>query len=327
MKGNAHLKSVVSAISKELVPVNSDELLGSKKGPKFSLVTGIKSISRFYEEIYFSDVALKVGQTALSNAGLSASDVDLLLVSTQSADFCVPSVGSKIHHELGLSSDCNVVDINQGCNATANLIELGLNQLFSSNSKNCLIIVGDLSTRHVKDSHGAEKALFGDSISAAVLSSGSGFISNKIVYQSSGYESILLPQSNSAGKFYNQGSSLHLDGDAVFTFAVNSTIPVINDFLNQNNIGISDIKGFSFHQANKAINSSIISRLNIEHSKVFNSISECGNTSSGSIFLNLSLAELPHPGKLLLCGFGVGLSVGVTLIDQDSPISNSIIKV
>jgi 3-oxoacyl-[acyl-carrier-protein] synthase-3 len=264
---------------------------------------------------------------ALGNAELTKNDIDLLLVSTQSADFCVPSVGSKIHYCLGLKSDCNVVDINQGCNATANLLELALNHLYATASKHCLIIVGDLSTRHVQTSSGAEKALFGDSVSAVVLSSGSGYISNKIVYESSGYESIMLPQSNSAGKYYQKGGSLRLDGDAVYTFAVNSTLPVIEDALKANQFDIDDIDVFSFHQANKAINSSIINRLSIDPSKVYSSISQCGNTSSGSIFLNLALAELPKTGMFLLCGFGVGLSVGVTIINQNHPINNSIIKV
>lgn len=327
MIGNAHIKSIVSAVSNELLPVNSEKLLGPKKGPKFSLVTGIKTISKINHELFFSDIAQQAASHALSQANLSSCDIDLLLVSTQSADFCVPSVGSKIHHDLCLNNNCNVVDINQGCNATANLIDLALKEFYSTSAKNCLIIVGDLSSRHVADSIGSEKALFGDSISAVVISSGFGKITNNIVYQSSGYESILLPQSNSAGRFYRNGGSLKLDGDSVFTFAVNSTLPVVQDTLLMHGADISDIDCFSFHQANKAINTSIVKRLDIDPFKVNSSISHYGNTSSGSIFLNLALAELPNPGKFLLCGFGVGLSIGVTVINQDYPIKNSVIKV
>lgn len=319
--------TIVGVVSKATVPVASDSILGAAKGKRFSMVTGIESISRFSQEIYFSDAATVAGQCALETSGVYASGLGILLVCTQSADFSVPAVGSKIHKSLGLSKSCNVIDINQGCNAVPNLLMVASSLMRAGGVSSAMILVGDLSSRHVAEAPGAQRALFGDSVCGMVLKRGPGELGCKIEFYSDGFESILLPQSNSAGRFASSSEPLRLDGEAVYNFAVPAAERIIRETLIENSLSLDDFAYLSLHQANKTINEAVKKRLDISGDRVLESLKSYGNTSSASVLLNLAQSRTSLQGRIMICGFGVGLSCGISWFKSDHSVKTLLIGI
>jgi 3-oxoacyl-[acyl-carrier-protein] synthase-3 len=323
---NLFIDTCVAAVSRTTLDVSSDELLGKQKGRKFSLVTGIESVSRFSSDIFFSDAAEKVGQVALVASEIAPSDLQLLIVCTQSADFSVPAIGAKIHKALELGQECNVVDINQGCNALPNLIAIAGSMMQSHKLENALILAGDLSSRHAAGADGTQPAIFGDAVSGIVMKRGPGSIFCQNKFFSTGYEEIFLRQSNSAGRYPGATAPLQLNGEAVYNFAVEAAEDIIRDTLRRKDLDIDDLSFVSLHQANKAINDAIKRKLSIPDNKLLSSLRRFGNTSSASIGLNIACNNVPI-GLGLLCGFGVGLSCGAVLADLKNKIKTKLIEI
>lgn len=309
------IQGVAGVVAKTPTLVSSTEFLGEKKGKKFSLVTGIESISLFPEEVFFSDAGALAGSELLDRLGVRPESIGLLLGCTQSADCVLPPVTSFIHHRLGLKEDCGVLDVNQGCNALPSILGTACSVMTTSDIEHCLVVLGDLSSRHVATSVGSERALFGDAVCALLLTRGDGQIKGDVRTLSADNEAILLPQSNSAGRFPGGTDNLNLDGEAVYNFATSTASRMINEFLARNGLTISDVDYLSLHQANRAINNSIVKKVGASEEIVLSTLKKYGNTSSASIALNLAAMNEVH-GRTLLCGFGVGLSCGVALYES-----------
>ena len=311
------IEGVVGVVAKSPTLVSSPGFLEEKKAKKFSLVTGIESVSLFPDEFFFSDAGILGARTLLDQFGVKAENIGLLVGCTQSADYSLPAVTSFIHHKLGLSKDCGVIDVNQGCNALPSILGTACSVMGSSDLEYCLIVVGDLSSRHVANASGSERALFGDAVCALLLRRGSGRIRGKVSTLSAGKDAILLPQSNSAGRCPGGTDNLVLNGDSVYNFATVTASEMINEALVSNGLTIADIDCLSLHQANKAINNSIIKKVGAPDEIIATTLKRYGNTSSASIALNLASMDEVR-GRVLMCGFGVGLSCGVSIYESQT---------
>ena len=112
---------------------------------------------------------------------------------------------------------------------------------------------------------------------------------------------------------------LQMDGQAVFKFAVRKVPEVIQELLEKNHLQLEDIRYFLLHQANRRIIEAVARRLGIAVEKFPMNVAHCGNTSSAS--LPILLDELNHEGKLkkgdrlVLAGFGAGLTWGATIVE------------
>ena len=270
-----------------------------------------------------SDLCHEAAQRCLAKANVNPKDIDLLLVGTFTPDMTFPSVACLVQDHLKLA--CAAVDIQAACAGFMYALVTGAAYVLSGVSKLALIIGGDCNSRIINPLDLKTFPLFGDGAGAVLLAPGrpdQGLISYSLGADGSGGELLNRPACGSRlpptpELLANNMHYLHMDGRAVFRWAVGILVDTIQDVLRDANLTVNDVDLFIPHQANIRIVNAL-DVLDIPRSKVFINLDRYGNTSAGSIPLALDEALVEgriKPGSLImLSGFGAGLSWGTALM-------------
>lgn len=271
-----------------------------------------------------SFMAIEAAKAALENAEVSPEELDLIIVATVSADTYVPSTSCQVQGEIGaIRATC--FDLNAACSGflfsmnTANAyLEMGM-------AKTALIIGAETLSREVDWSDRTTCILFGDGAGAAVLRKveGEGGILASVTGSDGTQGNVLTCKGrgiqNPFYKSKRKKDYIQMEGQAVFRFAVTTVPKYIRHILKKTGLEASDIRFFILHQANRRILDLIAKRLGVGMDKIPMNLDHYGNTSSASI--PILLDELNRNGflqqgdKIVLSGFGGGLTWGATLIE------------
>lgn len=277
----------------------------------------------------FSDLAFNASETLLTTLGWQAEEIDALIVVTQSPDYLMPSTAIILQDRLKLRQNTIAFDINLGCSGYPfGLYTLGC-MISAGNVKKALLLVGDKSGRE-------NDPLFSDAGTATALE----FDPNAapmyfdLNSDGSGYQAIMMPigghreparlehflgDKTPDGYWEASKLQLNLDGPAVLSFSTQRVPPAVNELLNFAGKSVDDVDYFVFHQANRMINETIRKKLGLPSEKVPSTLHDFGNTSGASIPVTMTArireALEQSPKKLLLSGFGIGLSWGTCLLD------------
>ncbi len=271
-----------------------------------------------------SFMAVEAAKAALENAGVTAEELDLIIVATVSADSFVPSTSCYVQGEIGaIRATC--FDLNAACSGflfsmnTANAyLEMGM-------AKTALIIGAETLSREVDWSDRSTCILFGDGAGSAILrkEEGEGGILASVTGSDGSQGDVLTCKSrgiqNPFYKSKRKKDYIQMEGQAVFRFAVTTVPKYIKHLLKKTGLEADDIKYYVLHQANRRILESIAKRLKVDMDKIPMNLDHYGNTSSASIPIlldEINRNELLEPGdKIILSGFGGGLTWGATLIE------------
>lgn len=271
-----------------------------------------------------SDMAATAGRLAMDNAGVRASDLDLIVVATSSPDTIMPSAACITQSKIGAA--CPAFDVMAACSgfvfglaACAAFIETGAYETV-------LLIGSDALTRHVDWSDRSTCVLFGDGAGAVVLrrSSGdSGVLASYLASDGRGADLLKIPAGGSA----NPGSEstvsegqhfIKMQGHEIFKFAVRAIPDAVKKALEMSGLSIDDVSYIVPHQANRRIIDAAAERLGIDSNRMVSNIERYGNTSTASI--PIALHELEGQGKLnegdilVFVGFGAGLTWGANVV-------------
>jgi len=270
-----------------------------------------------------SDLCFEAARRCLDRAGVSPKEVDLLLVGTFTPDMTFPSAACLVQDRLKLT--CAAVDIQAACAGFMYALVTGAAYVLSGVSKRALIVGGDCNSRITNPNDLKTFPLFGDGAGAVLLAPGrpdQGLLSYSLGADGSGGELLNRPACGSrlpptCELLSKNMQYLHMDGRAVFRWAVGILCDTTQDVLRAAEVTVNDVDLFIPHQANiRIINA--LDVLDVPRSKVFINLDRYGNTSAGSIPLALDEAVAEgrvKPGNLiLLSGFGAGLSWGTTLM-------------
>mgnify|MGYP001351072155 CR=1 FL=1 len=249
------------------------------------------------------------------------SDIDTLILITQTSSQLIPSSACAVHKRLGLNENCASFDINQGCAGyiyglfTANSI------IKSNNSKVVLLLTSDVYSKIIDKNDASCATLFGDAGTATIIESDINNKNNSSIgnfyfgTDGTNFDKLIckrkLPNSaNICDDF------LKMNGPSILEFTLKKIPQAINNYLIKNNLTLDDYDYFIFHQANKFILEKLFSKIGIKHKGLIE-IMDCGNTASNSI--PIALEKLIYKvgykkSKILLVGFGSGLSWGITSI-------------
>lgn len=302
---------------------------------KISAKTGIFNRHIAGSEEFASDMAVSAANIFFNETDINKKEIDYLILCTQSPDYFLPTTACIIQDRLGLNKSIGSIDVNQGCSGFIYSIGLAKGLIVSGQAKKILVITAETYSKYLNNKDKSNKTLFGDAAAATLVSNQSFGFRAKIedfVYgtDGAGYESLIVKNGGSrfrfeSGKdifednnFHSNDDNLFMDGRAVFQFT-NSVIPhLVDSTLNKNSLNIDEIDKFIFHQANKFMLEKIRLKINIPQDKfVFNS-ENVGNTVSSTIPISLrKLIDIEnfHKGqKLMIAGFGVGLSYGATIL-------------
>lgn len=292
-----------------------DEWISTRTGIKSRPVCTVESIS---------DLAEAAAREALSDAGVEASDLDLIVCTTISADDVTPSCACVIQQRLGAS--CPAFDLNAACAGFIFALDVVDGFFARGLAENVLIVSAEKMSRLVDWTDRATCVLFGDGAAAAVLGNG-GESPLFAKLTTRGDHDILFspaPQGNSPfDEVEPPHPFLHMKGREVFKFAVTSICSDVAEMCEKTGVALGDVDHFVFHQANKRILDAAVDRLGIDRDKVAYTIEHTGNVSSACIPLTLdrlNKAGALKPGELVCCsGFGAGLVVGTVLLRWGVP--------
>ena len=289
---------------------------------KISDKTGIftRSIASTHQTAV--DLAFEAGSRLLK--GLSCKeDIDLVVLVTQSPDYVLPTSACILQDRLGLSKKCMAFDINLGCSGFIYALSIVGSLIESGVAKKGLILCSDTYTKYIDKSDRTCKPIFSDGASATLLVNSDIDKVGPFVLgtDGSGYDKLIVKEGGAREPQTSSNShhgTLEMRGADVFLFTLNTVPASINELLGKSKLTIEDIDLFVFHQASKLVLENIMRVMSLDKDKVFINLENVGNTVSASIPIALKDAEmqgkLGDGDKVVLVGFGVGLSWGATLI-------------
>jgi len=335
MLKNVEIKGIACAVPDRIV--NNEayiERFGEDTVKKFIQMTGVKTRHVALDEQCTSDLCYVAAKSLMEKLNWEPSTIDALVLITQTPDYAVPATACVLQHRLGLSEDCIAFDVNLGCSAYVYGIWLAATMISTQEIKRVLLLVGDTSNFGINQNDSATAMIFGDGGTATALERSDG---KEIKYflktKGSGYKSIIVPaghaRSRSKTEMDASAYELAMDGSTVFTFTITDVPRALKSFMSQFNIDKDEVDMYVFHQANLFILKHLAKKMGIPMDKIPVSIDRYGNTSGESIPLTLADAlggeESGGPIKVLMCGFGVGLSWGGIYVEMDKSVCLPII--
>lgn len=284
-----------------------------------------------------SDLCLACAEELIEKLDISKEDIKVLIFVSQTPDYLIPPTSTVLQDKLKLPKDCIALDINLGCSGYVYGLFVASSLMKTLGAKKGLLLVGDVSTSCLSKEDKSTAPIFSDAGSATLLEAGEA--SDKIYFNlqndGSGFEAISIPDGGMRNPFKDESlevkeisegirrnaTHLIMQGMEVFNFSLREVAPNIRAVLEGSSTDINSIDYFVLHQANRLMNESIRKKLGVDGEKIPLSLKDFGNTSSASIPITM-VTEMRDKLegddlKLVLSGFGVGLSWGSALIETN----------
>lgn len=287
--------------------------------------TGIKERRIAEPDVCPSDLGTEAAKRALEAAGLTALELDLIIVATVTPDMMFPAVSCIIQDNIG-ATNAVAFDINAACSGFLYGLSLAESLIQSGKYKNAMVLGAETLSR-ITDYHSRKTGfLFGDGAGAAILTeveAGYGLLSSELGSDGSGGVLLNQPAGGSrmpaTAETVEQGLHyLHMDGNEVFKFAARKMAEASEIVLEKAGLTKADISYIIPHQANLRIIKNAAARLEVPMDKVFLNIHKYGNMSAASLataFDEVTRSGVVKKGDIVLAvGFGAGLSWGANLI-------------
>ena len=266
-----------------------------------------------------SDLATEAARHALSAAGLTAQDIDLIIVATSTPDMVFPSVATMVQHKLG-ASGCPAFDVQAVCSGFIYALTVADSMIQTGSAKRALVIGSEIFSRILDFKDRTTCVLFGDGAGAVVLEASDqpGILATDL-HADGKYKDILcVPGHVNRGQILGD-PVLKMDGQAVFKLAVGVLEDTARASLAKANMTDADIDWLIPHQANIRIMQSTAKKLKLSPDKVVVTVDQHGNTSAASIPLALDAAvregKVRRGDTVMLEGVGGGFTWGAVLLD------------
>lgn len=290
----------------------SDEWISSR--------TGIRE-RRLAREETTASMSVTAAKRALENAGITAQEIDLIIVGTITGDYVTPSTACEVQAALG-ADKAVAFDINAACSGFMFALHIADAYIKTGVYKTALILGAETLSKIMDWNDRSTCVLFGDGAGAAVVRSDE---TGLLAYDqgSDGARGTVLTcrsreNNNPFVKNPTEPSYTHMDGQEVYKFATRQVPACIKDALDKANLTVEDVDLFVLHQANVRIIESVAKRLKSDLSKFPMNLDKIGNMSSATIPVLLDELnrdkKLKKGDRLVLSGFGAGLTYGASIL-------------
>jgi 3-oxoacyl-[acyl-carrier-protein] synthase-3 len=272
-----------------------------------------------------STLATAAAKEALERRGVSAADLDLIIVATVTPDMIFPATACIIQDKLGATKAWGF-DISAACSGFLYALTMGAQFVQNGKHDKVLVIGADVMTSILNFEDRSTCVLFGDGAGAVLLEpreDGTGLIDFKHEADGSGACFLNMPAGGSARPTTHEtvDQKLHYvqqQGQHVFKYAVRKFAETSQCLLAKNGVKTDDVDLFVAHQANLRIIDAAKERLGLPEEKVVKNIQDYGNTTAGTIPLALGTAldqkRLKKDDLVLLASVGAGFTVGSALL-------------
>jgi len=286
--------------------------------------TGIRERHIAAEGEFTSDLGYAAGLAALADAGMTADDIDLIVVATSTPDLTFPSTATIIQEKLGMRHGA-AFDVQAVCSGFIYGLHVTNALLKSGGAKRALLIGAETFSRILDWTDRGTCVLFGDGAGAVVMEAvesedaangdASGILQTFI--RSDGAHRDMLYVDGGPSRTQTVGH-LRMLGNQVFKHAVTDIAQVIRDCAEQANVEIDAIDWFVPHQANQRILSAVAKRLKLRPEQVVSTVALHANTSAASVPLAMDVAvkdgRIEKGDLVMLEAFGGGFTWGAALL-------------
>ena len=309
-------------------------VFGEEIPAKFTAATGIKAMYKALPEQTASDLATAAAEDLFVKSNIDRNEIGLMLLITQSPDYRRPSSASVVQKRLNLPIGCSCMEINLGCSGFVYGLQTAMSLMKSSDMKYGLLLMGETASKLVDPHDKSIVMMYGDAGAAILLERTEDKTTTTTLLRSDGsrFKAIILP----AGGFRDMYPGhdrfkcsdgierslydIYMDGTSVFSFSITDVPQALNDYFEYTATTPEDYDSFVFHQANAFIIRQIMRKLKLKKDAVPISLDRYGNTGGISIPLTLCDAygqSRDNIRRVLMAGFGIGLSWGVTSVNID----------
>ena len=270
--------------------------------------TGIKKLYLSNENEDVLNLSIKSCKKTLKN--FDKKKIDCVIAVTQTAKNKLPSISCMIQDQLNLRKNIIAFDIGLGCSGFVYGLSV-INSLLNSNTvKTVLFVCGDTYNKFLNEQNRTCKTVFSDAASSCIVQK----INSKKNVKFS-----FLTDGSGASDLMENNNNIEMKGSNIFHFTTKNIPDLFNDILKKNNLKKNDIDQFVFHQASKLVLDKLTKILELDENKVFKNYDQIGNTVSSSIPIALENLKknnmLKKNQKIMLVGFGVGLSAAASIIN------------
>ncbi len=304
---------------------------------------GIKERRFAPEGMCASDLCFAAAEQLIQDMAINKEEIDLLIFVSQTPDYKMPATSIILQHRLGLGKHTAAFDISLGCSAFIYGLSVVYGLMHSGGFRKALLLDGETRSRVYSPKDRKTAFLFGDGGVAALIERNDKFGESFFSLNSDGSLSDLIKMD--AGGYRNPSSvetltekvvdehgnirtdeQGYMNGADVFNFVLSEIPKNFKSVLEKSGNTNETIDFTIFHQANDYMNAYLAKKLKLDLEKVPSCIAQFGNTSSVSIPLTIASQlqnKLAGSKKLMLCGFGVGMSWATAQINvEDCCISN-----
>jgi len=266
-----------------------------------------------------SDLALHASRRAIEAAGISADEIDLVIVATTSPDKMFPSTACILQDKLGIRNRSAAFDMQAVCGGFVYALNTADLYIRGGQAKTVLVVGAEVLSRMLDWSDRTTCVLFGDGAGAVILQASAtpGIVAGRL-HADGSHRDMLKADGNIRHGEIQGDPFIKMDGQAVFKFAVKVLSEVVEEVLAENNLQGSDIDWLVPHQANIRIMEATAKKLGLSMDNVVVTVAHHGNTSSASIPLALDAAVRDgriKPGQnILIEAVGGGFTWGAVLI-------------
>ena len=283
--------------------------------------SGIRQRHIAAEGEFTSDLAEVASREALKRAGRQASDVDLIVVATTTADQVFPSTACLLQNRLGIHG-CPAFDVQAVCAGFLYAMDVAYRYIMTGASRCALVVGAETFSRILNWEDRSTCVLFGDGAGAVLLEAADtpGILSSHIHADGAFKDLLCVPVGVSTayqdlldGRAYTE-----MQGKEVFRWAVSTLGDAVIEILESNGIHQSEIDWLVPHQANIRIINAIAKRLELSMDQVVVTIDQHGNTSAASVPLAFDTAvrdgRIKSGDKVIFEAFGGGFTWGSMLV-------------
>lgn len=315
--------------------LTNEELI--KEFPEWSVdkVTqkvGVDSRHLAAENETAGDMAEKAARKLFKEYEIDPKSIDFLMLCTQSPDYFLPSTACVLQNKLGISTFAGAFDYNLGCSGCIYGMAVAKGLISAGIAKNVLLLTAETYNKYLHPSDKSNRSIFGDGATACLISTeGFAEIGEFSLGTDGSGANHLIVKTGASRQKTTTGLSveddeghiwyddyLYMNGGAIFNFTLNAVPTMVKEVLEKNKLQKDDIDYYVFHQANKFMLNTIRKVCVLPKEKFYVNLAETGNTVSSTVLIGLkeclNSGAIKSGDKVMITGFGVGLSWGGTIL-------------
>jgi len=278
------------------------------------------------------DMAEKAARKLFEEYNVDPKSIDFILLCTQSSDHFLPSTACILQNRLGIPTSAGAFDYNLGCSGCVYGMAMGKSFVDSGLAKNVLLLTAETYQKYLHPSDKSNRSIFGDGAAACLISTegiaeigevvlgtdGSG--AKHLIVETGGARQkaatgVVTEDEDGHQKFDDY---LYMNGSAIFNFTLDAVPVMMKQILEKNQMEKDDVDYYVFHQANKFMLNTIRKVCVLPKDNFYVNLSETGNTVSSTVMIGLKqcleAGTITSGMKVMVTGFGVGLSWGGTIL-------------